>query len=78
MWKIACHEAILEKYEETYDVIYQVLFEIEAMIFDIIKGVLIDASTLKYKGSLIVAAIFSVGIDLYTRLMLPYTVDKEI
>ena len=68
IWKIACHEKVLEKFGATYEEVYEYLSDIESTVYDILKSVLIDTSTLRYKGSLIVAALFTVSIDVQTRV----------
>ena len=62
----------------TYEIVYQFVCDIESLVYDLAKSVLIDASTLKYKPSLIVAALFSISLDLFTRITLPTTVDQDI
>lgn len=51
--------------------------DIESLVYDFAKSVLIDGSTLRYKGSLIVAALITICIDMYTRLTMPTLTDKD-
>lgn len=71
IWKIACYDRIMEKYAVTYEVIYTFMCDIESMVYDLAKSVLIDASMFKYKGSLIIAGLVTVSLDLFCRLTLP-------
>lgn len=77
IWKIACHEKIIEQHKETYDLIYDFLYDIESLVYDLSKSVLIDASTLKYKGSLIIPSLITIALDLFIRMKLPYKVDNK-
>ena len=71
IWKIACYDRVIEKHQVSYEIIYNFMCDLESMVYDLSKSVLIDASTLKYKGSLIVASLISVSLDLFVRLTLP-------
>lgn len=71
IWKIACHEKITEDGRVTYEFIYDFLCDIESMVYDFMKSLLIDAQTLRYKGSLLVAGLVTICIDLFTKLSLP-------
>lgn len=42
------------------------------MVYDFMKSVLIDAQTHRYKSSLIVAALITICLDLFTKISLPY------
>ena len=43
IWKIACHEKITEDGRVTYEFIYDFLCDIESMVYDFMKSLLIDA-----------------------------------
>lgn len=57
-------------FHKCYEFIYEFTGDIESLVYDLTKSVLTDAASLKYKGSLIVAALISVGIDLHLRVNL--------
>lgn len=68
IWKIACHERYTSMFQRSYEFIYDFMGDVESLVYDLTKSILVDAASLKYKGSLIVAALVNVGIDLHLRI----------
>ena len=50
---------------ECYEQVYQFMSEIEAVVYDFIKSILIDAEVLRFKPSLIVVATISASFEVF-------------
>ena len=65
IWKITCQDRFKLASEPYLDDIYNFFSEIETIVYDFSKSVLIDANCLQYKGSIVVCGLISVAIELY-------------
>lgn len=77
IWKIACHERLQSSFQRSYEFIYDFTGDVESLAYDLTKSVLIDAASLKYKGSLIVAALVNIGIDLQLRISFTQRLSQQ-
>ena len=61
VWKVACQTQLGKCFEQ----IYSFMSDIEALVYDFIKSILIDAEALKFKPSLIVVACISASFEVF-------------
>lgn len=67
IWKMGCQRLIKNK-DEMFISTYKFMCEVESAAYDFTKSLIIDAEILKYKSSLVVAAIISVTLEIYFKL----------
>jgi len=61
---VACQTQLGQCYEE----IYSFMSDIEALVYDFIKSILIDAEVLKFKPGLIVVATISASFEVFLMI----------
>ena len=63
IWKLGCQSKIAVK-NNWYLSTYKFVCEVESAAYDFTKSLLIDAESLKYKSSMLVAAVISISIEI--------------
>ena len=69
LFKMGCQLKISDK-KQWYWSTYHLLCEVEQVAYDFVKSVLIDAESLKYKPSILVAAVISVSLEILFKTKL--------
>jgi hypothetical protein len=69
IWKMGCQRLIRNK-EEMFVSTYKFMCDIESTAYDFTKSIITDAEILKFKPSIVVAAIISTTIEIYLQLKL--------
>ena len=65
LWKTESDSFFRHNQVDISEVVYSFLNEIEALVYDLTKSVLIDADSLQFKPSIIVASLISISLDIY-------------
>ena len=66
IWKMSCQLKMAEKKNWLIST-YRFLCDIETEVYDISKSVLIDAESMKFKPSIIIAAVVTATIEMYLK-----------
>ena len=63
VWKVACQNKLKSKLVTTY----RFLCDVETAVYDLTKSLLSDAESLKFRQSILVAALFTAAIEISLR-----------
>ena len=66
VWKVGCQRLLKHKFITTY----KFLCDIETSVYDLTKSLITDAESLKFRGSILVAALITASIEIHFKSFL--------
>lgn len=77
LWKMDCQKALETRNERPCLSTYRFLCDVESMVYDLTKSVIVDTSFAKYSQAAVVTALYTLAIELQLRLIYDGKADRR-